>query len=55
MAYYDFKCEACRKHFEVKQSFAEHSQKHLPKCPVCGSGSVVRQIGTVHVQTTKKS
>ena len=56
MAYYDFECDACRKQFTCKQSFAEHNRESKPKCPKCGSRRKVRQVFTVvHVKTSRKS
>lgn len=40
MAYYEFQCTKCQKHFTVKQTFAEHDRDPKPKCPQCGSEKV---------------
>lgn len=55
MAYYDFECMKCRKHFTVKQTFAEHDREPKPKCPKCRSRRVGQLIGSVHLKTSKKS
>ena len=55
MAYYEFQCTNCRKHFTVKQTFAEHDRDPKPKCPKCGSRKVGQLIAAVHVKTSKKS
>ena len=55
MAYYEFECSNCRKHFTVKQTFVEHDRDPKPKCPKCGSHEVRQLIGSVHVNTSKKS
>lgn len=55
MAYYEFQCTHCRKHFTLKQTFAEHDREPKPKCPKCSSRKVNQLIGSVHVKTSKKS
>lgn len=55
MAFYEFECQKCHKHFTKQQSFAEHDRAAKPKCPECGSRKVEQLVGSVHVQTSKKS
>lgn len=55
MAYYEFECKNCRKHFTVTQTFSEHDREPKPKCPECKSRKVQQLIGSIHVKTSKKS
>jgi putative FmdB family regulatory protein len=56
MPIYEFLCQKCEKPFERIYSFAEYEQAmKKTRCPNCGSTSVVRQLSTVEVKTSKKS
>jgi putative FmdB family regulatory protein len=57
MPIYEFLCQKCKKRFELVWSFAQYDRemKKKPKCPKCGSTSVIRQISAVEVKTSKKS
>jgi putative FmdB family regulatory protein len=57
MPTYEFLCQKCKKRFELVLSLAQYDRemKKKTKCPKCGSTSVVRQISTVEVKTSKKS
>jgi putative FmdB family regulatory protein len=56
LATYEFRCQKCKKEFEVVFSFAEYDQKKgRTKCPKCGSRRVSRRISTFEVKTSKKT
>jgi putative FmdB family regulatory protein len=57
MPTYEFLCQKCKKRFELIWSLAQYDRemKKKRKCAKCGSTSVVRQISTVEVKTSKKS
>jgi putative FmdB family regulatory protein len=56
LATYEFRCQKCRKKFEVILSFADYDQKiGRTKCPKCGSRKVSRQISIFEVKTSKKT
>ena len=57
MPTYEFLCQKCKKRFELVCSLEQYDRemKRKPKCPKCGSTSVVRQISAVEVKTSKKS
>ena len=54
MPVYEFKCNSCGRNFEIAESLREHD-KHEEKCPECQSEDIERVLGTVSVQTSKKS
>lgn len=54
MPIYEFECKACSHAFDLVESVSEHD-KHKEKCPKCGSKDIGRVIGSVSVQTSKKS
>jgi putative FmdB family regulatory protein len=54
MPIYEFKCNSCGHNFDIIESFQEHD-KHEEKCPKCKSEDIERVLGTVSVQTSKKS
>jgi putative FmdB family regulatory protein len=54
MPVYEFRCNRCRKEFEVIESISEYDPKKV-KCPKCGSSQVERVWSDVHVVTSKKS
>lgn len=41
MPTYEYRCEACKKHFEIFHSIKETRKK----CPSCGSGKLVQCFG----------
>ena len=45
MAIYEFECQACGKHFEVRMPISEHdkTRQSPPACPECGKSST-RQV-----------
>ena len=47
MAIYEFECQACGKHFDVRMSMSEHHNvgQSPPVCPDCGK-STTRQVVT---------
>jgi len=56
MAQYEFECEKCSHRYTVEESFGEHERRRSqPKCRKCGSQKVRRLLGSVHVQTARKS
>jgi len=46
MPFYDFQCEQCETHFEVRASIKEKQAGLQPECPMCHSHAV-RQVVTV--------
>ena len=57
MPTYEFKCQSCKKRFDLLFSIAEYERaiKKKIKCPKCASKNVVRQISAFEVKTSKKS
>ena len=51
---YDYRCEKCRKKFAITMSIMDHGRKRV-KCPKCKSVRVAQTLGSVYVQTSKKS
>ena len=47
-------CKDCEHDFTIIESLKDHEGAE-PNCPECKSSSVERVIGSVHVQTGKKS
>ena len=54
MPIYEFKCNNCGHDFDIVESLQEHD-KHKENCPKCKSEDIERVLGTVSVQTSKKS
>ncbi len=54
MPIYEYRCKDCGHDFTIIESLEEHEVAR-PTCPDCGSSRVERVIGSVHVQTSKKS
>ena len=54
MPIYEFKCNSCGHGFDIVESLKQHD-KHEEKCPKCESKDIERVLGTVSVQTSKKS
>jgi putative FmdB family regulatory protein len=54
MPIYEYRCKDCEHHFTIIESLKDHEGAE-PNCPECKSSSVERVIGSVHVQTGKKS
>ncbi len=57
MPTYEFRCEECKKVFELSCSVIEYerNKKKGIKCAKCGSSRVVQQISGFQVNTAKKS
>ena len=54
MPRYEFRCEKCKKSFELIMTIPEH-EKAKPKCPKCKGTKVTPQLGGFMAQTAKKS
>ena len=54
MPLYEYECKKCSHRFERTARISEQATKRV-RCPSCGSTSVRQLIGTVSVQTSKKS
>ncbi len=54
MPVYEFRCQDCRKKFDLRLSYAEYDV-YTPLCPVCGSHNVLRVIRPVRVSTNDLS
>lgn len=48
MPLYDFFCLDCKKHFEVRISFADY-EKSKVGCRYCGSSKIQRRIGRIRI------
>lgn len=55
MPTYEYECQKCHGIFLKIQSFSEHDMHKKVKCPKCGSEKVRQLLGSVNVQTSKKS
>jgi putative FmdB family regulatory protein len=57
MPTYEFRCEKCRKVFELSYSVTDYARNKKKgfKCAKCGSSRVVQQISGFQVNTAKKS
>jgi putative FmdB family regulatory protein len=55
MPTYEFECQQCGETFTQKQTFSEHDQHKVAKCPNCGSKNVEQLISSAFVKTSKKS
>jgi len=49
---YDYVCEECGAHFEVRMSISAYSEGAKPPCDRCGSRRVARAFTTVNVLTS---
>ena len=54
MPRYEFRCEGCKKGFEVTLTFAARAAGKV-KCPKCGSGKVTPQFTVFTAKTSRKS
>ncbi len=54
MPRYEFRCEKCRKPFELTMTISAR-EKAKVKCPRCKSTKVTPQLGPFMTQTSKKS
>ena len=54
MPVYEYECKKCGHRFERVESLGEHGSKRV-SCPSCKSTSVRQLLGSVNVQTSKKS
>ena len=54
MPKYDYRCQDCRKRFDVFMTYSEYGTKTV-LCPHCGSANVTRKIGRVRVARSNQS
>ena len=54
MPKYEFRCESCKKNFEVVLTFAERATAKVA-CPTCGGREVTVQMVTFTAKTSRKS
>ncbi len=54
MPLYDYRCQNCRKRFDIFMSYAEYGTRQVI-CPNCGSSNVTRRIGRVRVARSEDS
>jgi putative FmdB family regulatory protein len=54
MPTYEFKCEKCKKRFELIMTVSEYDSKKI-RCPKCKSTRVRQQISSFQTITSKKS
>ena len=54
MPTYEFECKKCDNEFTLDESLSEHD-RHVEKCPHCGSKEVKQLISLVYAKTSKKS
>ena len=54
MPKYEFRCESCKKSFEVVLTAAERAAAN-GQCPTCGSGEVTPQMAIFTAKTSRKS
>ena len=55
MPTYEFKCEKCKKQFELSMSITEYGKQGKFRCPKCKSSKVKQQITSFQTVTSKKS
>jgi putative FmdB family regulatory protein len=51
MPTYDFRCNNCRKRFDIFLTYQEYETAAI-RCPHCGSEDVLRRIGRIRVAKT---
>jgi putative FmdB family regulatory protein len=54
MPVYDYRCQDCKKKFQLTMAVAEHDKSKIT-CPKCKSKKVEQQFGAFYVVTSKKS
>jgi putative FmdB family regulatory protein len=54
MPYYEYRCLACKRRFEVYLSYSEYGKQSLV-CPRCNSAQIERRIGRVRVARSDES
>jgi putative FmdB family regulatory protein len=54
MPTYEFKCEKCKKQFDLILTVSEYEKKKI-RCPKCKSTRVRQQISSFQTITSKKS
>jgi putative FmdB family regulatory protein len=54
MPTYAFRCEKCKKRFELIMTVSEYERKKI-RCPKCKSSRVKQQITMFQAMTSKKS
>ena len=55
MPTYEFKCEKCKKAFELVLTIREYEKQKKFRCPKCKSTRVKQQISLFQAVTSKKS
>jgi putative FmdB family regulatory protein len=54
MPRYEFRCEKCKRPFELTMTISERDKAKV-KCPTCKGTKVVSQLASFMAQTSKKS
>ncbi|MBW1681502.1 MAG: zinc ribbon domain-containing protein [Deltaproteobacteria bacterium] len=54
MPTYEYKCEKCKKKFDLTMTIREYETKRI-RCPKCKSTRVKQQISSFQAVTSKKS
>ena len=54
MPLYEYICDNCKGSVTIPMTMSEHD-KGTATCPRCGSSTLRPQVGTVFVQTSRKS
>ena len=52
MPHYEFRCEKCKKAFELTMTISER-EKAKPQCPTCKGAKVIPQLSGFMGQTVK--
>lgn len=55
MPRYEYRCENCRKKFDVVLTLAEKERGKKTACPKCGGRKVTQQFGSFFAKTSRKS
>ena len=55
MPSYEYRCNNCRKEFEVVVTLGEHERHQHPHCPKCKSTKVQQKFSVFQAVTSKKS
>jgi putative FmdB family regulatory protein len=54
MPKYEYKCQDCKKRFEIFLSYADYGKKKV-NCPFCESENITRKIGKIRVKRSDHS
>ena len=54
MPTYEYRCQDCRRRFDLFLSYSEYGQKEI-RCPHCQSANVQRKIGRIRVARSDES